>query len=370
MGTELMQKGLGGGCGCAEDAFVPGEPVAARKRPLISLVAPCYNEEEVLPLLIEQMTQLAANLDAEFGCDTQVVLVDDGSRDGTWDQIRRSVVCDGRILGVRLSRNFGQQAALTCGYALARGDAVVSLDADLQDPPEVVVEMVARWREGFDVVHGVHHQRQGETVFKVATAKLFYWLIRKLGVNHVRAQAGEFRLMSRRSVDALLKMGETDRFLRGMVGWMGFPAAEVHFERPPRAAGKSKWPAREMVRLAIDAIVSFSRLPLRLAYYSALGLSLAFLGYFGYLLAVHVWAGGPLDVSGLVLLLAVVAFGASNLLSQALLGEYTGRIHEQCRGRPLYIVQDLTDGGPLQSSERLGISRQMDEDALEKVRNA
>jgi len=371
MRTELKQKMRDGGRGSGRTvgAFAPDKPEAARKRPLISLVVPCYNEEEVLPLLIERMTQLATSLDAEFACDTQVVLVDDGSRDGTWDQIRQFVLCDGRILGVRLSRNFGQQAALTCGYAFATGSAVVSLDADLQDPPEVVLEMVSHWHKGFDVVHGVYHRRQGESMFKLATAKLFYWLIRKLGVKHVRAQAGEFRLMSRRSVDALLKMGETDRFLRGMVGWMGFPAAEVRFERPPRAAGKSKWPARKMIRLAIDAIVAFSRFPLRLAYYSALALSLAFLGYFGYSVVAHVWADRPLDISGWVVLLAVVAFGASNLLGQALLGEYVGRIHEQCRGRPLYVVQELTDGGPPQSSAGLGGSLQVDENALKRARN-
>lgn len=372
MRTKSVQGRHDGGreSGRTVNAFAPGEPDTARRRPLISLVVPCYNEEEVLPLLIERTTQLAASLDTEFGCDTQVVLVDDGSRDGTWDQVCRFAVCDGRVLGVRLSRNFGHQAALTCGYAFATGNAVVTLDADLQDPPELVLEMVSRWKAGFDVVHGIHHRRQGETVFKVATAKLFYWLIRKLGVKHVRAQAGEFRLMSRRTVDALLKMGETDRFLRGMVGWMGFAAAEVHFERPPRAAGKSKWPVRKLVRLAVDAIVAFSQFPLRLAYYGALALSLAFLGYFGFSLAAHVWADRPLDTSGWVLLLAVVAFGAANLLSQALLGEYVGRLHEQCRGRPLYVVQDLTDGGPPRSpSAGLRASRQVDEKALERAGN-
>ena len=352
-----------------ERAEAPRDPDAAEGRFLVSLVVPCYDEEEVLPLLIERLAQLAARLDAEFACDVEIVLVDDGSRDGTWDRICSFAARDARVRGARLSRNFGQQAALTCGYALATGDAVVSLDADLQDPPEVVLKMVSRWREGFDVVYGVHRRRQGETLFKRVTAELFYRLIRKLGAEHVRAQAGEFRLMSRRSLEALLRMGETDRFLRGMVGWIGFPAAEVHYQRPPRAAGKTKWPVRKMVRLATDAIVSFSRLPLRLAYYGALALSLVFLAYFGYLIVAYLGADRPLDVSGWVLLLAIVSFGAVNLLNQALLGEYVGRIHEQCRQRPLYLVQDVTGAKPSDpSAGPLALGR-LDQKALQRQKS-
>ncbi len=346
------------------NARVDRDPAGGR--PLVSFVVPCYNEAEVLPLLMDALTRSAARLDAEFGCDAEFVLVDDGSSDGTWGQICELAAREPAVVGARLSRNFGQQAAMTCGYALAKGDAVVCLDADLQDPPEVALKMVSRWREGYDVVYGIHHQRQGETRFKRITAALFYWLICKLGAEHVRAQAGEFRLMSRRSVEALLRMEETDRFVRGLVGWIGFPAAEVHYQRPPRAAGRTKWPVGKMVRLATDAIVSFSRLPLRLAYYGAAALSLAFVGYFGYLLTARAWSGRPLDVPGWVLLLAVVSFGATNLLSQALLGEYVGRIQDQCRRRPLYIVQDITGGKPSEPPAGTSALETLDQDALQR----
>jgi len=320
----------------------PDRNARRAERPLISVIVPCYNEQEVLPLLVERLRQLARTLDAEMDCDTEIILVDDGSADGTWKQICRFADDDERIRGARLSRNFGQQAAMTCGYALADGDAMVSLDADLQDPPEVVPEMVSRWQQGADVVYGVRRKRDGETRFKLGTAKFFYWLIRKLGAVHVRADSGDFRLMSRRSVDELLRLGETNRFLRGMVGWLGFPAAEVLYERQGRAAGQTKWPLSKMMRLAADAIVSFSQAPLRMTYYLASALSLFFLAYLAWRMAVHFWFGEPLASEGLMLLLAVVAFGAANLLGQAIMGEYVGRIHQQSLGRPLYIVQERT----------------------------
>ena len=320
----------------------PGGNGRGGERVLISVIVPCYNEQDVLPLLVERLRQLARNLDAEMDCDIEVILVDDGSRDETWNHICSFADDDVRIRGARLSRNFGQQAAMTCGYALADGDAVVCLDADLQDPPEVVPKMVMRWQEGADVVYGVRRKREGETRFKLGTAKFFYWLIRKLGAVHVRAESGDFRLMSRRAVDELLRLGETNRFLRGMVGWLGFPAAEVLYERRGRAAGKTKWPLGKMIRLAADAIVSFSQAPLRLAYHLATTLSLVFLAYLAWRMVAHLWFDEPLASEGLMVLLAVVVFGAANLLGQAILGEYVGRIHQQSLGRPLYIVQERT----------------------------
>lgn len=314
------------------------------ERPLISLVVPCYNEQDVLPMLAERLRLLVQTLDRELNCDSEIVFVDDGSGDDTWEQIQNLAAMDDRVRGARLSRNFGQQAAMTCAYALAQGDGVVCLDADLQDPPEVVPEMVKLWSLGFDVVYAVRRSRRGESAMKLGTATFFYWLIRKLGVRHVRAEAGDFRFMSRRSVDVLLRLGETNRFLRGMVGWIGFPAAEVYYDRQPRAAGTTKWPLRKMVRLAADAILSFSPAPLRLAYHAAWGLSIMFLGYLGW--RVVAWeSSGSASFSaadGAAMLLAVVGFGAANLLVQAILGEYVGRIHQQGLGRPLYIVQELT----------------------------
>ncbi len=313
-----------------------------RCRVLISLIVPCYNEQEVLPILIEQLQVLARTLDAEWDCDSEIVLVDDGSADGTWGQICR-FAADDRVRGARLSRNFGQQAALTCAYALARGDAVVCLDADLQDPPEIVPEMVQRWRDGFDIVYAVRRTRRGEHALKLGTAAFFYWLIRKLGARHVRAAAGDFRLMSRRSVDALLGLREASRFIRGLVGWIGFPSTELYYDRQPRAAGATKWPLWKMVRLAADAIVAFSPAPLRLAYHASWSLSLVFLGYLAWLLVARDWPGQSAmwPDEGAAVLLAVVLFGAANLLGQAILGEYVGRIHQQSLGRPLYIVQEL-----------------------------
>lgn len=323
------------------------EPDGGVERPLISLVVPCYNEQEVLPILIERLQGLVRTLDAELDCDSEIVLVDDGSADGTWEQIRSWAADDDRVRGVRLSRNFGQQAASTCAYALAQGDAVVCLDADLQDPPEIVPEMVQRWRDGFDVVYAVRRTRRGENAVKLGTAALFYWVIRKLGAAHVRAEAGDFRLMSRRSVDALLRLGEANRFVRGLVGWIGFPAVEVYYDRQPRAAGTTKWPLRKMLRLATDAMVSFSQAPLRLAYHAAWSLSLGFLAYLAWQLAARDRPGelSPWAAEGGVVLLAVVLFGTANLLGQAILGEYVGRMHQQGLGRPLYIVQELAGAG-------------------------
>jgi dolichol-phosphate mannosyltransferase len=321
-------------------------------RAVVSLVVPCFNEHDVLPLLIARLEELAAQLAAEQDCDADIVLVDDGSTDDTWAGIQAAAAADARIRGARLSRNFGQQAALTCGYELAFGDAVVCLDADLQDPPEVVLEMVARWRAGFDVVYGVRRRRLGETAFKRGTARCFYWLIRRLGAVHVRAAAGEFRLLSRRAVDAVRQLGETDRLLREMVGWIGFPATDVLYDRQPRAAGETKWPVHRMLRLALDGIVASSRAPLRWAFYLAVGLSLVFLGYLSWRWAAHAWLDKPLAGMDSAVLLSVIVFGAANLLGQAVLGEYVGRIHRQSLRRPLYIVQEVVGRRGIRNGDR------------------
>jgi glycosyltransferase involved in cell wall biosynthesis len=188
------------------------------RREAISIVIPCYNEAEVFPHLQKALAMLADSIGQDY--DVEIILVDDGSRDATWKKICAFSAADSRVRGVALSRNFGHQAALTCGYDRATGDAVVCMDADLQDPPEVVLEMIRHWREGADVVYGVRARREGETTFKLWTAKLFYRLIRAMGAEYVREDAGDFRLLSRRSVEALKKMREEHRFIRGMVGWI------------------------------------------------------------------------------------------------------------------------------------------------------
>jgi polyisoprenyl-phosphate glycosyltransferase len=314
---------------------------------VVSVVVPCFDEAAALPALIGALETLGRRLEAEMACGLEIVLVDDGSRDGTWGRIETLAAERDDVRGVRLSRNFGQQAAMTCGYATATGDAVVCLDADLQDPPELIVEMVRRWRAGADVVFAVRRSRSGETWFKRATAAGFYRVIRAMGAAHVRADTGDFRLLSRRAVDALLTLGESSRFLRGMVGWLGFHTEELVYDRAARVAGATKWPVRKMARLAADAIVGYTQSPLRLAYYLACGLSVVFLGYLGWRAVAHFVAAAPLAVDPGVLLLAVIAFGAANLLAQAVQGEYLGRLHQQCLRRPLYIVQERTgeEGG-------------------------
>jgi len=304
----------------------------------VSLVVPCYNEEDAFPHLRAALEALHDQLRGRYR--VEVVLVDDGSRDGTWAAIGAFAAARPWVRGVALSRNFGHQAALTCGLTAATGAAVVSLDADLQDPPGVVLEMLAAWEAGADVVYAVRRSRAGESLFKVASAKAFYRVAGALGAGDLRADVGDFRLMSRRSLDALLAMPERHRFLRGMVGWVGFRTAEVHYDRAARVAGSTKYPLRKMLRLAADAVVSSSTVPLRFPYYFALGVSSLCLGYVLYLAALYAFAGKEFVPGWLSLMAAVMTFGCLNLCALGVIGEYLGRIYEQVKGRPLYLVRD------------------------------
>jgi dolichol-phosphate mannosyltransferase len=312
-----------------------------RAKRILSIVVPCFNEEDAFPLLRDALAHLAEKLSPEF--DVELLLIDDGSGDRTWALIRAFAEADPRVRGIALSRNFGHQAALTCGYDLALGDAVVSMDADLQDPPEVVLEMVERWKQGADVVCAIRTERCGESRFKLWTARSFYRLIRALGVNCVQFESGDFRLMSREGLKALNSMRERHRFIRGMVGWVGFRTAEVMYARQPRMAGTTKYSFRKMLRLAMDAIFSFSQVPLRLAY--VLAAAWTVLG----VLILASWAADVLlfqrgIASGtIVLALLVSASGALNFLGLGILGEYVGRIYEQSQDRPLYLVRESTD---------------------------
>ena len=307
---------------------------------LISLVVPCYNESEAFSHLQTAIVSLLDSMEEKYR--VEVVLVDDGSRDSTWKRIQSFAQADRRVRGVALSRNFGHQLALTCGYDCAQGDAVACMDADLQDPPEVVRELIAKWEEGYDVVHAVRIRREGETRFKLWTAAFFYRLIRFLGAAHVKANAGDFRLMSRQALDALHRMPEQHRFVRGMVGWVGFRTTEVHYERKARIAGETKYPFRKMIRFAVDAIVSFSIIPLRISFASALLLSTAILGYLAYAAGKYALFNAPLVPGWSSLIIAIVALGCMNLVCLGILGEYVGRIYEQVKQRPLYIVQEST----------------------------
>jgi dolichol-phosphate mannosyltransferase len=298
----------------------------------VSLVVPCFNEEEAFPHLRAALTDLVRELEPRYA--VEILLVDDGSRDRTWAHVRDFANENPRVRGVALSRNFGHQAALTCGYKFATGDAVVSLDADLQDPPHVVLDLIDAWEKGADVVYAVRRSRPGESRFKRWTAAAFYRTAAWLGAENLRADAGDFRLLSRRSLDALLSLPERHRFLRGMVGWVGFETADVYYDRLPRVAGHSKYPLRKMLHLANDAIVSCSTLPLRFPYYFSLTTAGAF--------AVYMIAGGPGPVPAgwSALTVVTLTFGCLTLCSLGILGEYVGRIYEQVKDRPLYLIRD------------------------------
>jgi len=315
----------------------------AERQAKVSVVIPCFNEETVLPHLYWDLQVCLDRLGRKYLLE--VLLIDDGSRDATWNLIREFSAKDRRIRGLALSRNFGHQSALSCGYDRSTGDAIIALDADLQDPPELIEDLLQKWEQGADVVYAVRECREGESLFKRSTAALFYRIAGALGVRHLRADSGDFRLMSRRSLEALKSLPECHRFLRGMVGWIGFRTAEVRYVRKPRRTGTTKYSISKMVRFAMDGVLSFSMLPLRLPY---LGAGLLGLGMFGYLLTALVrrlFFGEPLFTAWFVSICAFGAFGTMNLLCLGILGEYVGRIHEQSKNRPQYIVLEASDQG-------------------------
>ena len=269
----------------------------------------------------------------------EIIYVDDGSSDDTATILREIQAADCCVRVVRLSRNFGHQIAITAGLEHASGDAVVIIDADLQDPPEVIGEFLARWREGYDVVYGVRTDRPGETAFKLWTAKAFYRLINRLSDTRIPLDTGDFRLMDRAAVDALLSMPERDRFVRGMVSWLGFSQVAVPYTRAARYAGSTKYPLFKMVRLATDGILSFSITPLRLATWTGFAASgLAILGIL-YALYAHFFAS-HLVRGWTSSLIAVLFIGGVQLICLGIIGEYVGRIYGESKRRPLYFVRE------------------------------
>jgi polyisoprenyl-phosphate glycosyltransferase len=327
-------------------SFQPtSEPVVLRtestsrlndKKPLLSVVIPCMNEELVIG---ETFRRLLSILDAA-DCAFELIFVDDGSKDLTSQILREIQQGDPRVRIVRLSRNFGHQVAITAGLEHASGDAVAVIDADLQDPPEVLLEFVGKWLDGYDVVYGVRSERQGETAFKLWTAKAFYRLIGRLSDTEIPLDTGDFRLMDRRVVDALLSMPERDRFVRGMVSWLGFSQISVAYKRSARFAGETKYPLFKMMKFATDGIVSFSILPLRFATWigflasglSVLGIFVVLLErYFGVLGLVKGWSST---------VIAVLFIGGVQLVCLGIIGEYVGRIYGESKRRPLYVVRE------------------------------
>ena len=302
-----------------------------------SLVVPIFNEEEVLPLLMARMTALMDRLDGE----TEAIFVDDGSRDRSVAVLREAMNAEPRFRLIELSRNFGHQIAITAGMDAAAGDAVVVMDADLQDPPEVVLQLVEKWKEGYEIVYARRVKREGETWFKRATASLFYRVLEKMVSVDIPRDVGDFRLVGRKALETFKGMPERDRFVRGMFGWMGFRQTAVPFERAARTMGETKYPLLKMVRLATHAIVSFSDKPLRLALWGGLAISrLAFvLGIY----AVVAWAFETGVVTGWTSTVVIVSFlSGISLFMTGVIGLYVGGIHAEVKRRPLYVIDRLT----------------------------
>lgn len=305
------------------------------RRPELSIIVPCFNEEEVLAETSRRLTDAMGLLERSF----EIIYVDDGSRDNTAEILTDLHAADPRIRVVRLSRNFGHQVAISAGLEYARGAAVVLIDADLQDPPEVIAEMVALWRQGHDVVYGTRRNREGETAFKTLTAKWFYRFMNQLSDVPIPLDSGDFRLLDRRVVDALLTMPERDRFMRGMVSWVGFRQVSVPYDRAPRHAGDSKYTLFRMARFAADGILSFSIAPLRIA--SVMGVTSFALALLGTLTAVGVGVVSGRWMSPWAwVLLAVLFLGGAQLLCLGIFGEYLGRTYAENKRRPLYFVRE------------------------------
>ena len=305
-------------------------------RALLSVVVPCFDEEAVIG---ETHRRLVATLQSVPELDFELVYVDDGSRDTTLNLLRDLQHADARVRVLALSRNFGHQTAVTAGLQCAVGDAAVLIDADLQDPPEVIPEMLERWRRGADVAYGLRTERDGETRFKRWTSSAFYRVLNRIADISIPLDTGDFRLMDRKVVDAVLAMPERDRFVRGMMSWTGFRQEPVPYRRAARAAGETKYPFGKLLRLAIDGIVSFSLAPLRLVTwlgFLASGLALAGIVYVLVLrLFTAVWVSGWAS-----LLVAVLFLGGVQLLCLGILGAYLGRIYGEVRRRPLYLVKE------------------------------
>ncbi|MEA3397341.1 MAG: glycosyltransferase family 2 protein [Chloroflexota bacterium] len=306
-------------------------------KPRFSVVAPIYNEEALVEEFYRRVHAVMESLDKPW----ELVLVDDGSRDRSPDLMDQLHVQDpGHVVVLHFARNFGHQLAITAGMDYARGDAVIVIDADLQDPPEVIADLIAKWREGYEVVYAVRAEREGETWFKLFTANLFYRLIQILTDVTIPLEAGDFRLLDRQVIEVLRQMRESHRFVRGMVPWIGFRQTGVPYKRFARAAGESKYPFHKMFRLALDAVTGFSLLPLKLATWLGTAAVLAGLILALILLILRLHGNTPLAGQGLTASL-VLFVGGVQLWIVGILGEYLGRIYDEVRHRPLYIVREI-----------------------------
>jgi dolichol-phosphate mannosyltransferase len=300
-----------------------------------SIIAPIYNEIDSLPVLYRRVTDVMDST----GEPWELILVDDGSTDGSTDKIRELAETDPRVRPIIFARNFGHQIAITAGWDYARGDAVVIIDADLQDPPEVILELAKKWKEGYEVVYAVRAEREGESWFKKFTASMFYRLIYRITDVKIPVDTGDFRLMDRKVVDVLKQMKERHRFPRGMSAWVGFKQIGVEYKRAARHAGVTKYPFRKMLRLALNAITSFSYFPLQVAtFFGFISAGVSILAI--PVVAILRLAGSHFFQGQTTTLISVLFLGGVQLISLGILGEYIGRLYDEAKGRPLYIVRD------------------------------
>lgn len=303
-----------------------------------SIIAPIYNEIENIPELYRRVTEVMQSAREPW----ELILVDDGSTDGSTEKIRELAKTDQRVRPVIFARNFGHQVAITAGWDYARGEAVVIIDADLQDPPEVILQLAEKWREGYEVVYAVRAEREGETWFKKFTASLFYRLIRWITDVDIPVDTGDFRLMDRKVVDVLKQMKERHRFPRGMSAWVGFKQVGVEYKRAARVAGVTKYPFRKMLKLAANAITGFSYFPLQVAtFFGFISAGIAIVAI--PIVAILRMTGSHFFEGQTTTLISVLFLGGVQLISLGILGEYIGRLYDEAKGRPLYIVREAPE---------------------------
>lgn len=307
----------------------------------ISIVAPCYNEAKGLQEFVMRTNEVLKKLKTSY----ELIIVNDGSRDESLMVAVKLSKEFPNLKVVNLSRNFGHQVAVTAGMDMAIGKAVVLIDADLQDPPETISTMIEKWREGFDVVYAQRRTREGETFFKLQTAKFFYRLLSRISKVNIPVDTGDFRLMDRKVVDALRQLRESHRFIRGLVSWTGFTQTPVLYDRKPRFAGETHYPLRKMILFSLDAITSFSVLPLRLLTFLGISIVLCAVLFSLYVLVVKIIDPGYFLAGFPTIVLLILFFGGIQLLSLGIIGEYVGRIYEEIKRRPLYFVDSVYQNG-------------------------
>ena len=303
-----------------------------------SVVVPVFNEKEVLSELYKRITSVMDKLKEPY----EIILVNDGSNDGSLEIMKELHSQDSRVKIINFSRNFGHQVAITAGLDYASGEAVITIDADLQDPPEVIPDLIDKWKDGFDVAYGIREKRAGEKIFKLSTASVFYRFLRRITDTNIPADTGDFRLMNRKVVDSLKNIRERNRFVRGLVSWVGYRQIGVNYKREKRFAGRTKYPLRKMLKFAIDGISSFSFLPLRIASYGGFVISGVGLIYAVYVIFVKLFT--TKTVPGWAsLMVAILFLGGVQLIAIGIIGEYIARIGQETKQRPLYIIKEIIE---------------------------